>query len=168
MFGGMKIGLSLGGGGALGYAHIGAIKALEEAGITLDLINGTSIGAVIGGAYALYDDSDELIRLVEKVVAGINLRYFNIFRFSTNRDDTLLRDLFVNVASNISNMRGNILSHKTNKRALEMIFHNHTFNDTRIPFSAVATDLLSWRTVIIKEGRLIEMVTCHRSFFYYK
>jgi NTE family protein len=158
VFGDMKVGLSLGGGGALGYAHIGAIKALEEADIPIDLINGASIGAVMGGAYALYANSDELIRLTERVVAGINLRYYSIFRFSTDRGDALLRDLFVNVASSIANLRGSVLSHRTNKRALEMIFHDHSFRDTKIPFSAVATDLVNWRTIVIKEGRLTDGV----------
>jgi len=61
----MKVGLSLGGGGAHGYAHIGVIQALSEAGIKVDLINGTSIGAIIGGAYALYSDLDQVKRRVE-------------------------------------------------------------------------------------------------------
>jgi len=78
----MRVGLSLGGGGAHGYAHIGAIRALEEAGIKVDLINGTSIGAVIGGAYALYSDLDKIVGLVEKIIAAVSVRYFNIFRFS--------------------------------------------------------------------------------------
>ena len=47
-----KIGLALGSGGARGLAHIGAIKVLEEHGIPIDLIAGTSIGAMIGGFYA--------------------------------------------------------------------------------------------------------------------
>lgn len=47
-----KIGLVLSGGGAKGFAHIGVLKVLEEAGIQIDYIGGTSMGAVIGGLYA--------------------------------------------------------------------------------------------------------------------
>ena len=47
-----KIGLVLSGGGAKGFAHIGVLKVLEEAGIKIDFIGGTSMGAVIGGLYA--------------------------------------------------------------------------------------------------------------------
>ncbi len=47
-----KIGLVLSGGGAKGFAHIGVLKVLEEAGIKIDYIGGTSMGAVIGGLYA--------------------------------------------------------------------------------------------------------------------
>ena len=48
----MKIGLALGGGGAKGYAHLGVIKVLEQAGIKIDLVTGTSIGALVGAIYA--------------------------------------------------------------------------------------------------------------------
>src|SRR6476620_8670261 len=47
-----KIGLVLSGGGAKGFAHIGVLKVLDEAGIKIDYIGGTSMGAVVGGLYA--------------------------------------------------------------------------------------------------------------------
>src|SRR5689334_13546450 len=47
-----KIGLVLSGGGAKGFAHIGVLKALEKAGVKIDYIGGTSMGAVVGGLYA--------------------------------------------------------------------------------------------------------------------
>src|SRR5690625_5031186 len=49
----VKIGLALSGGGAKGFAHIGVLKVLEEAGIQPDVITGTSMGSVIGGLYAI-------------------------------------------------------------------------------------------------------------------
>jgi len=49
---GMKVGLALGGGGARGIAHIGVLKVLEEEGIQIDGISGTSFGAIIGAMYA--------------------------------------------------------------------------------------------------------------------
>jgi len=48
----MKIGIALGGGGAKGFAHIGVLKALTEAGIEFDFVSGTSIGALVGAVYA--------------------------------------------------------------------------------------------------------------------
>src|SRR5690625_1298226 len=48
----VKVGLVLSGGGAKGLAHIGVLKALEEAGVRIDYIGGTSMGAIIGGLYA--------------------------------------------------------------------------------------------------------------------
>ena len=52
MAGRPKIGLALGGGGAKGAAEVGVLKALEEAGIQVDYIAGTSVGAIVGGLYA--------------------------------------------------------------------------------------------------------------------
>jgi NTE family protein len=154
----MRVGLSLGGGGAHGYAHIGAIRALEEAGIKVDLINGTSIGAVIGGAYALYSDSDKIVRLVEEIIAAVSVRYFNIFRFSGQMSQPVIRNWIGGALGNVVNLRGSLLTHRSTLRALKMIFGDQEFRDTHIPFSAIATDLVTWKTVVIKEGRLTDGV----------
>jgi len=58
---GRAVGLVLSGGGAKGYAHAGVLKALEEAGIEIDMIGGTSIGSVIGAGYAMGLTPDEII-----------------------------------------------------------------------------------------------------------
>ena len=100
----MRVGLSLGGGGAHGYAHIGAIRALEEAGIKVDLINGTSIGAVIGGAYALYSDLDKIVRLVEEIIAAVSVRHFNIFRFSGQMSQPVIRNWLAGAVGNVANL----------------------------------------------------------------
>ena len=55
-----KIGLALGGGGARGLAHIGAVEALVENKIPIDYIAGTSMGAIIGGWYTLKSEIDSL------------------------------------------------------------------------------------------------------------
>ena len=59
-----KVGLVLSGGGAKGVAHIGVIKVLEEAGIPIDYIAGTSMGAIIGGLYSIGWSTQELDSLV--------------------------------------------------------------------------------------------------------
>ena len=59
--------LCLGGGGARGFAHIGAVKAFEEAGIKFDLIVGTSVGALVGAVYAAGVKSDTLMRYAESL-----------------------------------------------------------------------------------------------------
>jgi len=55
-----RIGLALGGGGARGYAHLGVLKALQDANIPVDVIAGTSMGAVVGAAYATGYQIEEL------------------------------------------------------------------------------------------------------------
>ncbi|KAB5532628.1 lysophospholipase NTE1 [Coniochaeta sp. 2T2.1] len=63
---GKSVGLVLGGGGARGIAQIGIIRAMEEAGIPIDLVGGTSIGAFIGGLYARHADSVPIFGLAKK------------------------------------------------------------------------------------------------------
>ena len=66
-----KIGLVLSGGGAKGFAHIGAIKVLEEAGIEVDIITGTSIGSIVGGFYAM----GYPIEFIDSLVQTVNWEY---------------------------------------------------------------------------------------------
>ena len=90
------VGLVLSGGGAKGYAHIGVIKALEEHGIPIDYITGTSMGAIVGGLYAAGYSPDEMI----KIFGGQNFKnyykgamppkYIDYFKFE-QPDGTLLR-----------------------------------------------------------------------------
>ena len=73
-----KIGLALGGGAARGWAHIGIIKALNEAGIKPQVVAGTSIGALVGGAYVsgYLDDLEDWIRGLtwQEVVSMLDIR----------------------------------------------------------------------------------------------
>jgi NTE family protein len=62
----LKIGLALGGGGARGLAHIGVLKVLEKENIPVDLITGTSMGAIIGAVYALNKDISAIEKIAEK------------------------------------------------------------------------------------------------------
>jgi len=59
-----KIGIALSGGAARGLAHIGVLKVLEQAGIPVDVITGTSMGSVVGGLYALGYNADQLDTIV--------------------------------------------------------------------------------------------------------
>ncbi|WBX73763.1 patatin-like phospholipase family protein [Tenacibaculum pacificus] len=61
-----KIGLVLSGGGAKGFAHIGVLKELEKAGVQVDYIGGTSMGAIIGGLYATGYSADQIEQIILK------------------------------------------------------------------------------------------------------
>ena len=158
----MKVGLCLGGGGSRGYAHIGAIRALTEAGIKIDMVNGTSIGAIVGGAYALYQDIDKMTDLVKQVIESVNVNHFNLFRHSTE-GPTFLRNWLTEAVCDIAALRKSIQSHKNNRKALKILFEEYRFEDTKIPFSAVSTDLVTGKTVIIKRGKLIDGVLASAS-----
>ena len=62
-----KVGLVLSGGGAKGAAHIGVLKYIEEAGIPIDYIAGTSMGSIVGGLYALGYSSNEILEIINSV-----------------------------------------------------------------------------------------------------
>ena len=62
-----KIGLVLSGGGAKGAAHIGVLKYIEEVGIPIDYIAGTSMGSIVGGLYALGYTADEILNIISDV-----------------------------------------------------------------------------------------------------
>jgi predicted acylesterase/phospholipase RssA/CRP-like cAMP-binding protein len=70
---GRGVGLVLGGGGARGVAHVGVIRALEEAGVAVDLVGGTSMGAVVAAGYALHGSSAPLLALAETFASPKNI-----------------------------------------------------------------------------------------------
>lgn len=61
----LRVGLALSGGGALGIAHIGILEAIEEAGLRIDYISGTSMGSLVGGLYSIGYTSEQLVDIVE-------------------------------------------------------------------------------------------------------
>jgi len=80
----MKIGLALGGGGARGFAHIGVLKTLEQNGIKIDLISGTSMGAIVGAFYAAGFPLKKLEKLVtvtdwKKIFSLLTIKFRWIF-----------------------------------------------------------------------------------------
>jgi predicted acylesterase/phospholipase RssA/CRP-like cAMP-binding protein len=69
---GRAIGLALGGGSAKGIAHIGVIRAIEEAGIPIDMVGGTSMGAIIGAKYAMGCNYETILKMMRKIFIEIN------------------------------------------------------------------------------------------------
>ncbi len=129
-----KIGLALGGGSARGWAHIGVFRALAEADIQIDCVAGTSIGALVGAIYA-----SGRIALLEEAV----------LKMDWGRIVSFLDVVFP---------RSGLIDGKK----IETFFRGHVqkthFEDLRLPFAAVATDLRSGSAVVLKSGDLIEAV----------
>lgn len=132
-----KIGLALGSGAALGLAHIGVIKALREANIPIDMIAGTSMGALVGACYA----ADGQIEDVEEVALTTNLRKI---RNLLDPKFTLIRVGF--------------LSGNRVENFLKPIIGDRDISDCKIPFAAVAADIQSARQVILTRGSLLKAV----------
>jgi len=72
-----QYGIVLSGGGALGFAHIGALMALEEAGIEVSVISGASMGAIVGAMYAYGYPPQEMMTIIEKEKLYKNSKIFN-------------------------------------------------------------------------------------------
>jgi predicted acylesterase/phospholipase RssA/hemolysin activation/secretion protein len=159
-----KIALALSGGGARGIAQIGIIKEFEKAGIPIDYVVGTSIGAVIGGLYAVgYEgnDMDSLITTAnwdEIVSLGEEYDRSKLFLDQKTLDDrsliTLRFDNYklevpegVSAGIKFSTFLQNIIWHG--------IYSNYDdFDRLKVPFRSVATDLVTGETVVLKSGNL--------------
>jgi NTE family protein len=156
--------LVLSGGGSRGLAHIGVIKALEEANIKISSVTGTSIGAIIGGLYA----SGYTIEEIEKIAAATN--WTEIFSFKTVFDRSYRefgeRQIFDQyqvelIFDNYRFQPPKAFSEGTSYTAFlqKLIWAapykpTKDFSTLKIPFAAVASDLSKGNSVTIKTGSL--------------
>jgi len=126
-----KIGLALGSGGPKGLAHIGVIKVLEENNIPIDFMAGSSIGAMVGGFYA----------------AGLSIKEIEEIALSTNwrRVFSVLFD---------PHLKQGLLGGEKIKTFIRDYINGKKFEDCKIPFVAVATDLKTGEAVVLKKGEM--------------
>ena len=157
-----KVGLVLAGGGALGFAHIGVLKVLEDNGIHVDYIAGTSMGGIIG-ALSAYGYS---AREIEKEVSAIE--WTNLFFDSKSRDymsysnKTASAKYFMTLGFDrhgIKNSPGIITGQKIQDKFNELVgpcSRKDKFDDLPIPYRAVATDILTGEKVVLESGSLVD------------
>ncbi|MDP9728450.1 patatin-like phospholipase family protein [Alicyclobacillus tolerans] len=126
------IGLALGSGGAKGFAHVGVIKALEEAGITIDYISGSSMGALIAAFYATG------MRTVFMEQLATTLRWRHWVDFTVPK-------------------MGMVNGEKV-KQMVHMLTKGQNIEQAKIPLAIVATDLLSRQRVVFTHGNIAEAV----------
>ena len=160
-----RVGLALGGGGARGLAHIGVLRVLEKEGISIDLIAGTSIGALVGGAYASGSSSDELQKKAEEYLNSHEFRSSTIRAFEAahakgevglaQKIETYLRNHFYLIQAMF---RPGILSNEDFQATIDYFIPDVEIEETRIPFRAVATDLVSGEEITFSEGSLRQAV----------
>jgi NTE family protein len=128
-----RIGLALGSGSSRGWAHIGAIRALEERGVKPDLICGTSIGALVGAVYA----SGQLDQL-EAWVTG--LAWSKVWR---------LMDI---------TLKGGLIRGQRLFNLFRATFQELEISELATPFGAIATELSSGREIWLRQGKLFDVV----------
>lgn len=132
-----KIALVLSGGGARGLAHAGVLKVFKEAGLPVDIIVGTSVGALIGSLYAAGIDPVE----IEDMALNIDWEKLVTFRLSS-------RSLY-----STRNMEKYISRHISNKR----------FDELEIPFACIAVDIQTGEKIIFREGLVAPAVRASAS-----
>ncbi|ATB66786.1 patatin-like phospholipase family protein [Pseudomonas mosselii] len=167
-----KIGLVLSGGAARGLAHIGVLKALEEQGVRIDAIAGTSMGAVVGGLYASGYSIAELEKLAttldwQQALSDAPPRKDVPFRRKQDDRDFLVKQklsfrddgslglpLGVIQGQNLALLLESKLAHTADIR---------DFDKLPIPFRAVATDITSGEKVIFRRGHLPQVIRASMS-----
>lgn len=130
-----KIGLALGSGSAKGLAHIGVLKVLDEQKIPVDFIAGTSIGALIGVVYA----------------SGVSTREMEEIAF--NIDKKQITSFFTPTIPYSGLVEGKRIT-----EFIKSIIGNPNIEDLKIPFAAIATNVLNGRKVMITKGSAVEAV----------
>ena len=129
-----KIGLALGSGSARGWAHIGVIQALEEAGINVDYVAGTSIGALVGAAYAA--GNIDVLRDI-----ALQLNWKQIFYFF-----------------DIVFPKSGLIDGKKIADFIRNNMQERNIEELSLPFRAVSTDLAKGCEVVIHEGDIVEAI----------
>ncbi len=128
-----KIGLALGGGATLGAVHIGVLKALDESGIKIDCVSGTSIGSLVGAFFAFrknYDFIQDIaVNMSWKDIASISISKYGLF------DNTKIEKL---VEKHIGRVH---------------------FEEAEIPMAFVATDILNGEKVVLNKGSVAKAVS---------
>ena len=160
-----KVGLVLSGGGAKGLAHIGVLKVLEEAGVRVDYIGGTSMGAIVGALYSAGYSAHQLDSIFQATNFNILLqdelprsaKTFYEKRDSERYALTLPFDDFnisfpsaLSRGQNIYNLMSRLTLHLEDKQ---------DFRDLPIPFFAVATNVETGKEVLLDKGHLPQAIS---------
>ena len=162
---GKKVGLALGGGGVRGFSHIGVLNVLEEEGIDIDLIVGTSAGALIGGAYASGQSPREI---QDKIAAYLLSPEFDAstlksigLTFSPENKSFLrkARNFVMNRLWFVQAFfKPSILPSDDFESLINYFLPEMDIRETKIPFRAVSTDLITGKKIIFSEGPLRQAV----------
>ena len=156
----VKVGLALGGGAARGLAHIGVLRALERAKIPIDIIVGTSMGAIIGGAYAATRDVAGLETKVRQVLTSETFRKNKLsFLKETKQQKGGLLFSMKNLVRrgiffSVSNLRPSFLSAEEFAHSMEAILPDVNIEELQMPFGAVALDIEAAEEILIDGGNL--------------
>lgn len=165
-----KIGLSLSGGGAKGFSHIGVLKVLDSLGVKIDYISGTSMGAIVGGLYASGYSGKEIENIV------LNTDFYNIIANEKTRQATSFLNKSIDkylftvpiVDGKVNVLPRAISTGQKNIYLLKELFRNvsniNDFSKLPIPFMCVATNLETGTVEIFEKGDLAKSIMASSAF----
>ncbi len=129
----IKVGIALGGGGARGLAHIGVLKAFDEEDVPVRAIAGTSVGALIGSLYAAGITTSQMEQMTQEIgwSSLTNYSRLSLFRLVVTQQQ---------------------LSTKNMETYLRKYIGDTNFNELKIPFACVSTDMQTGERVVFRDG----------------
>lgn len=154
-----KIALVLGGGGARGMAHIGVLKVLAREKIPIDLIVGTSAGALFGGMYSQLGSAEAVEKKLKAFIksdiyenSGLKKvikkeEFENFFSQLTTR-------LKERIVINMAHSREGLVKHYRLRSVIDFLLVDQKIEETKIPFAAVAVDLIKGEEMVFSEGSI--------------
>jgi len=164
-----RIGLSLAGGGAKGFSHVGVLKVLDSLGVKVDYIAGTSMGAIVGGLYASGYSGKE----IEKIVMDTD--FYSLIRDPKSRKESTFFNKSVDkylfsipLKNGKITLPSSISSGQKNVYLLKELFKNvssvNDFSKLPIPFMCIATNLESGNMEIFEKGDLVQSIMASSAF----
>lgn len=159
-----KVGLVLSGGGAKGIAHIGVLKAIDSAGLKIDLVTGTSMGSIIGAMYATGYSGNEIERITKNLNWNELLSGKPVYKYVSIDE----KDEFGQYAAEVG-----IKKHKLQlatglidsqelwlvlNRMFLPVYNIKDFSKFNIPFQCIATDLSNGKDVVLSKGDIVKAV----------
>jgi NTE family protein len=178
VFSQQRIGLVLSGGGATGLAHIGVLKALEERGIPIDYITGTSAGALVGSMYASGYSPEE----IEKFVLSEEFLLMTNGKLKANQHFSLREDENDADLLNVTFTLKNILKKSLPTNVVTSTYldfemmkllgtvsasYSKNFDSLFVPFRCVASDITNKKSIVFSNGDLNQAVRASMTFPFY-
>jgi NTE family protein len=160
----LKIGLALGGGAARAFSHVGVLAGLAKHGIPIDIITGTSMGAIIGAMFATLPDVEAIKSCFAAFIDSEEFddSGFNFFKELDSNTEGILAGMGRIARRGVFNAltvtKTALVNEKTAASSYAYLIEDLNVEQTRIPFAAVALDLRSGESVVLNQGRLRDVV----------
>jgi NTE family protein len=158
-----KICLALGGGAARGLAHLGVLKVFEDARVPIDMIAGTSLGALVGGLYATQPDAVYWMGRMEQYLRSFRsrktrLEFIQKLEQPNNRNHGFFSDMAFLIRKGyfwgVTATKPAFISEKEYEEFIYPLIPDRNIEQTKIPFGCVATDIRNGKRVLYRSGSL--------------